>query len=59
MSKILEELDHILYNLKNAQEEGNKKLINQYLREMNELWNENKDKMIENAKKDGFRLDDN
>ena len=58
MSKILEELDQILFNLKNAQEEGNKKLINQYLREMNELWDDNKKEMVENAKKDGFKVDD-
>ena len=58
MSKILEELDQILLNLKNAQEEGNKKLINQYLREMNELWDENKKEWGDNGKKDGFKLDD-
>ena len=58
MNTILEELDQILFNLKNAQEEGNKKLINQYLREMNELWEENKSEMIKNAKKDGFQVDE-
>ena len=58
MNTILEELDQILFNLKYAQEEGNKKLINQYLREMNELWDENKSEMIKNAKKDGFQVDD-
>ena len=58
MSKILEELDQILFNLKNAQEKGDTTLINQYLREMNELWDENKKEMLENAKKDGFKLDD-
>jgi|19_taG_2_1085344.scaffolds.fasta_scaffold264092_1 hypothetical protein len=59
MNTILEELDQILSNLKNAQEEGNKKLINQYLREMNELWDANKSEMIKNAKKDGFQVDEN
>ena len=58
MNTILEELDQILSNLKNAQEEGNKKLITQYVREMNELWEANKKEMIENAQKDGFKLDD-
>ena len=58
MSKILEELDQILFNLKNAQEKGNTKLINQYLREMNELWDENKKEWGDNGKKDGFKLDD-
>tara|TARA_Y100000034_G_C6783715_1_gene350473 strand:+ start:473 stop:652 length:180 start_codon:yes stop_codon:yes gene_type:complete len=58
MSQILEELDQILINLKGAQEEGNKKLITQYVREMNELWEANKKEMIENAQKDGFKLDD-
>jgi hypothetical protein len=58
MAGILEELDHILLKLKNAQQEGNEKLITQYLREMNELWDDNKEEMMENAKKDGFKLDE-
>ena len=58
MSKILEELDQILLNLKNAQEEGNQKLITKYLEEMNKLWENNKKEMRENAEKDGFKLDD-
>jgi len=58
MSKILQELDEILLNLKNAQTEGNHKLITKHLEEMNKLWENNKKEMQENAKKDGFKLDD-
>ena len=58
MSIILEQLDKILLNLKNAQEKGDQKLITKYLEDMNQLWEDNKEEMRENAKKDGFKLDD-
>jgi hypothetical protein len=58
MSKILQELDEILLNLKNAQEEGNEQLITKYLEEMNKLWENNKKEWEDNGKKDGFKVED-
>ena len=53
------ELNKILDRLKEANTTKDKQLIDKQLNEMNKLWENNSEEIIENGKKDGFHLPKN
>jgi len=53
------ELNKILDRLKEANTTKDKQLIDKHLNELNKLWENNSEEIIENGKKDGFHLPKN
>ena len=56
MNNIIEELDEILNNLREAQTNEESDLISQYIEEMNNLWEKYSEEMKDNARNDGFNV---